>query len=81
MGEPEFYSHTPLHLLKQTKSKLKANCCKICWDKNQGWEFAHLLIAHLLICSFHSNKMSKCERFAQIAQDKGATLSESLRSL
>ena len=36
----------------------------------QGWEFAHLLIAHLLIRSFCSNQMSNCERFAQIAQDK-----------
>ena len=52
---------------------------------DQGWEFAHsltlihsfahhslthLLIAHSLIGSFCSNKMSDCERFAQIAQDK-----------
>ena len=43
---------------------------------NQGWEFAHSLI-----CSFRSNQMSDCERFAQIAQDKWATVSESLRSL
>ena len=42
----------------------------------QGWEFAHLLI-----CSFSSNQMSNCERFAQIAQDKWVTVSESLRSL
>ena len=34
-----------------------------------------------LICSFRSNQMSDCERFAQIAQDKWATMSESLRSL
>ena len=33
------------------------------------------------ICSDHSDQMSKCERFAQIAQDKWATVSESLRSL
>ena len=38
----------------------------------QGWEFAHLHIAHSLICSFCSNQMSKCLRFAQIAQDKWA---------
>ena len=44
--------------------------------ENQGWEFSHSLI-----CSFRSNQMSNCERFAQIAQDKGATVSESLRSL
>ena len=31
----------------------------------QGWEFAHLLIAHSLNCSFCSNQMSDCERFAQ----------------
>ena len=37
--------------------------------------------AHLLICSFRSNQMSDCERFAQIAQDKWATVSECLRSL
>ena len=36
----------------------------------QGWEFAHSLIAHLLICSF-----------AQIPQVKWATVSDSLRSL
>ena len=36
----------------------------------QGWEFAHLLIAHLLIRSFCSNQMSKW-----------ATKSDSLRSL
>ena len=47
----------------------------------QGWEFAHSLIALLLICSFPSNQMSDFERFAQIAQDKWATVSESLRSL
>ena len=46
----------------------------------QGWEFAHSLIAHLLISSFRSNQMSDCERFAQIAQDKWAIVSESLRS-
>ena len=49
--------------------------------KKQGWEFAHLLIAHSLIRSFRSNQMSDCERFAQIAQDKWATVSKSLRSL
>ena len=47
----------------------------------QGWEFAHSLIAHLLICSLPSNQMSDCERFAQITQDKWATVSKWLRSL
>ena len=47
----------------------------------QGREFAHLLIAHSLSCSFCSNQMSDCERLAQIAQDKWATVSDSLRSL
>ena len=47
----------------------------------QGWEFAHSLIAHSLIRSFRSNQMSNCERFTQIAQDKWATVSKSLRSL
>ena len=41
--------------------------------------FTHSLIAHSLICSFCSNQMSGCELFAQIAQDKWATVSESLR--
>ena len=50
------------------------------WGK-QGWKFAHLLITHLLIHSFRSNQMSDCERFTQMAQDKWATMSESLRSL
>ena len=36
---------------------------------------------NLLICSFSSNKMSDCELFTQIAQDKWATMSESLRLL
>ena len=36
--------------------------------KMQGREFAHSLIAHSLICSFRSNQMSNCKRFAQIAQ-------------
>ena len=47
----------------------------------QGWELAHSLIAHSLIHSFPSNQMSDCERFAQIAQDKCATVRDSLRSL
>ena len=42
---------------------------------NQGWEFAHSLIAHLLI-SLKSNE--QLWRFAQIAQDKWATVSKSL---
>ena len=42
----------------------------------QGWEFAHSLIH-----SFPSNQLSECERYAQIAQDKWATVSESLRLL
>ena len=68
-------------------------------EKNQGWEFthsliahllirsslirsfAHLLIAHSLVRSFRSNQMSHCEHFAQIAQDKWATVSKSLRSI
>ena len=49
--------------------------------KSQGWEFAHSLIAPSLICSFCSNQMSDCGRFAPIAQDKWATVSESLLSL
>ena len=50
-------------------------------SNTQGWEFAHLLITHLLIRSFRSNQMSNYERFTQIAQDKWATVSELLRSL
>ena len=48
---------------------------------DQGWEFAHSLIAHSLIWSDRSFVMSDCEQFAQIAQDKWATVRESLRSL
>ena len=58
---------------------LELNLEKYTWL--QSWELAHLLIAHSLIRSFRSNKMSNCERFAQIAQDKWATVSESLRLL
>ena len=47
----------------------------------QGWEFAHSLNAHSFICSFSSNQMSDCERFAQITHDKWVTVSKSLRSL
>ena len=48
--------------------------------------FTHLLIRSSLIHSFahllfRSNKMSDCERFAQIARDKWATVRKSLRSL
>ena len=43
---------------------------QIAVNSNQGWEFAHLLITHLLISLFCSNQMSVCERFAQIAQDR-----------
>ena len=52
--------------------------------------FTHSLIhsfTHSLIHSFHSfcsfclNQMSNCERFAQIGQDKLATVSKSLMSL
>ena len=39
------------------------------------------LIRSSLICSFCSNQMSDCERFAQITQDKWAIMSELLRSL
>ena len=38
-------------------------------------------MAHLRIHSFPSNQMSDCERFAQISQDKWATVSKWLRSL
>ena len=41
----------------------------------------NLLICSSLICSFCSTQMSYCERFAQIAQDKWATVSISLRLL
>ena len=58
----------------------------------QGWEFAHSLIAHLLkslrtneqmwaIRSGRSGQMSDCERIAQVAHEKWANVSDSLRSL
>ena len=62
------------------------NCCK----PSSVFMYLHFvragnsLICSSLICSFRSfcsNQMSDCERFAQIAQDKWATVSESLRSL
>ena len=54
------------------------------YSYNQGWEFTHLLIPHLLISlisliSLKSNE--NCERFAQMAQDKWATMSKLLRLL
>ena len=42
----------------------------------QGWE-----LAHSLIHSNRSGQMSKCEQFAQVAQDKWVNVSNSLRSL
>ena len=59
---------------------------------NQGWEFAHLFIAHLLILlksierlwAIHSDcsrQISDCEWIAQVTQDKWATVSKLLRSL
>ena len=50
-------------------------------EKLQRTRAGNLLIRSSLIRSFCSNQMSDCERFAQIAQDKWATVSESLRSL
>ena len=54
----------------------------------QGWEFAHSLIAHRLICSFAHRSFAHLlkslwsnKRLAQIAQDKWATVSKSLRLL
>ena len=58
----------------------------------QSWEFAHSLIAHLLIslksnerlwpiCSDCSRKISDRERIAEVTQDKWATMSNLLRSL
>ena len=71
----------------------------------QGWEFAHSLIAHLLIRSYRSNQMSDLlrslktnermwanrsvrseemrdrKRIPQVAEDKWAAVSDSLRSL
>ena len=41
----------------------------------------NLLIRSSLICSFRSNQMSNCDRFAQVAQDKWATVSKSLKLL
>ena len=32
----------------------------------QGWEFAHLFIAYLLICSNSLGQMSKCAQFAHV---------------
>ena len=52
--------------------------CLMSLANEQGWEFTHSLIAHR---SFRSNQMSDCEWFVQIAQDKWATVSKSLRSL
>ena len=58
----------------------------------QGWEFVHLLIAHLLISlksneqvwgirSDRSKQMSDYEQIAQVVQRKWAIVRESLRSL
>ena len=53
----------------------------------QSWEFAHLLISLKsneglwAIRSDRTRQMSDCERIAQVAPDKWATVSESLRSL
>ena len=49
-------------------------CISIIYDKLKS------RAGNSLICSFRSNQMSGCERFAKIAQDKWAIVSESLRS-
>ena len=68
--------------VKSHRSKaLKLLFKKEIMSEEQGWKFAHSHIAHSLICSFRSRQMSDCERFAQVAQDKWVTVSESLRSL
>ena len=51
--------------------------------KGQNWEkttAGNSLICSSLICSSRSNQLSDFEQFAQIAKDKWATVSESLRS-
>ena len=54
---------------------------------SQVWEFAHSLISLKsneglwAIHSDRSRQMSDCERIAQVAQAKWATVSDSLRSL
>ena len=59
-------------------SKKSANLAR----RATGWAGLGICsIAHSLICSNHSEQISKCERFAQVAQDKWATGSTSLRLL
>ena len=60
--------------------------CNLKWDwtnikMGQGWEFTHSIIAHLLICLKSLILMSDYDRLIQIAQNKWATVSESLRLL
>ena len=45
------------------------------------WICVFIRAGNSLIRSFRSNQMRKCQRFTQIAQDKWATVSESLRLL
>ena len=65
---------------------------KLKYSERQGLEFAHSLIAHMLISlrsnerlwmihSDHSGQICDREWFAQVAHDKWATVSDSLRSL
>ena len=54
---------------------------KIDFSNEKSLKTKNLKITGLEIRSFCSNQMSNCERFAQIAQDKWATVSDSLRSL
>ena len=67
-----------------TKERLWANGSGHSPKMNQLLVFSragNLLICSSLIRSFHLNQMSVYERFAQIAQDKWATVSKALRSL
>ena len=82
-------SNTSHKIAKCAFNTLKGQCHEI-FDPNfflLTWLFSipdragNLLVRASLIRSFPSNQMSDCERFAQIAQDKWATVSKLLRSL
>ena len=69
-----------VHTNKWSSKPLKIHIARCVYLRSIGLKpglgirsFAHL--------TFSSNQMSNCERFAQISQDKWATVSESLRSL
>ena len=79
---PMFHTEYCLHISTSIYCNIANDSCRFfCFAFYVQFTNSNIFICSSLIRSFRSNQMSDCERFAQIAQDKWATMSESLRSL